>query len=132
MKTYKFKADVNEKAMQAALDFTEKCLSENGVSHKIMMQINVAVDELFSNIIKYSKAENSEIEFEFSDDKIIYKFIDNGTQYNPLLRQDPNISLSADERSIGGLGIFIVKKTMDSMEYEYKDGQNILTIKKSI
>lgn len=59
-------------------------------------------------------------------------FSDSGKPYNPLEKPDPDVTLSAEERSIGGLGIFMVKKSMDDMRYEYKDGQNILTITKRL
>ena len=69
-----------------------------------------------------------------SDDKksIIITFIDEGVPFDPLIKKDPNVSLSVEERDIGGLGIFIVKKTMDKVEYEYKENQNILKITKRI
>ena len=60
------------------------------------------------------------------------RFEDDGVEYNPLKKQDADITLGAEEREIGGLGIFMVKKSMDSMEYEYTDKKNILTLKKSV
>ena len=63
---------------------------------------------------------------------VVITFIDKGVPYDPLAKSDPNTTLSAEEREIGGLGIFMVKKTMDDITYEYKDGQNILKIKKNI
>lgn len=63
---------------------------------------------------------------------VIITFIDRGIPYDPLKKDDPDITLSAEEREIGGLGIFMVKKTMDEITYEYKDGQNILRIRKDI
>ena len=63
---------------------------------------------------------------------MVVTFIDNGKQYDPLAKEDPDVTLSAEERDIGGLGIYIVKKSMDDISYEYKDGQNILRIKKNI
>ncbi|MBR1731800.1 MAG: ATP-binding protein, partial [Ruminococcus sp.] len=63
---------------------------------------------------------------------VIITFIDNGKPFNPLAESDPDVTLSAEEREIGGLGIFLVKKTMDMIDYEYKEGQNILKIKKSL
>ena len=63
---------------------------------------------------------------------VIITFIDHGVPYDPLKKDDPDITLSADDREIGGLGIFMVKKTMDEIAYEYKDGQNILRIRKDI
>ncbi len=63
---------------------------------------------------------------------VVVTFIDKGKQYDPLAKEDPDVTLSAEERDIGGLGIYIVKKSMDDISYEYKDGQNILPIKKNI
>ena len=63
---------------------------------------------------------------------VVISFIDGGIPYDPLAKADPDTTLSADERAIGGLGIFMVKKTMDEIAYEYKDGQNILKIKKNL
>lgn len=64
--------------------------------------------------------------------QVTIQFLDSGKPFNPLLKQDPDISLSAEERDIGGLGVFMVKKMMDTVNYEYKEGKNILTIKKKI
>ena len=63
---------------------------------------------------------------------VIITFIDRGVPYDPLKKDDPDVTLSAEERAIGGLGIFMVKKTMDEITYEYRDGQNILRIRKDI
>ena len=61
---------------------------------------------------------------------MVITFIDNGIPYDPLAKVDPDVTLSLEERDVGGLGIYLVKKTMDDILYEYKDGQNILRIKK--
>ena len=104
---------------------------------KAQMQIDIAIDELFSNIARY--AYNPEIgpatvrvEVAENPMAVVITFIDKGIPYDPLKQEDPNTHLPAEEREIGGLGIFMVKKTMDDITYEYKDGQNILTIKKNI
>lgn len=104
---------------------------------KSQTQIDIAIDELFGNIAHY--AYNPEVgpvtvRVEVTGDPItvIITFIDHGIPYDPLKKEDPNITLSAEEREIGGLGIYIVKKSMDDITYEYKDGQNILKIKKKI
>ncbi len=104
---------------------------------KAQMQIDVAVDELFGNIANY--AYNPEtgpatvmIDVEEDPLAVIITFMDHGKPYDPLSRDDPDITLSAEEREIGGLGVFLVKKTMDAVTYEYKDGKNILKIKKNI
>lgn len=63
---------------------------------------------------------------------VVVTFIDNGIAYDPLARKDPDVTLTTKEREIGGLGVYMVKKSMDEISYEYKDGQNILRIKKKI
>ena len=104
---------------------------------KAQMQIDIAIDELFGNIAHYAytpEVGNATVRVEVSEEPlaVIITFIDNGVPYDPLAKDDPDITLSAEEREIGGLGIYMVKKSMDEITYEYKDGQNILTIKKNI
>ena len=104
---------------------------------KAQMQIDIAIDELFSNIARYAynpKTGPATVRVEVVENPmaVVITFIDKGIPYDPLKQEDPNTHLPAEEREIGGLGIFMVKKTMDDITYEYKDGQNILTIKKNI
>ena len=104
---------------------------------KVQMQIDIAIDELFGNIAHYAyntEVGNATVRVEISEAPlaVIITFVDNGVPYDPLGKNDPDITLSAEEREIGGLGIYMVKKSMDEITYEYKDGQNILTIKKNI
>ena len=101
------------------------------------MQIDIAIDELFVNIAHYAYnpdigTATVRVEVKENPLAVIVTFIDHGVQYDPLATEDPDTTLSAEERRIGGLGIYIVKKSMDEITYEYKDGQNILTIKKNI
>ena len=111
-------------------------LEEAVSSMKVQMQIDVAVEEIFVNIASYAyggKEGLAEIFFDIdSDKKVNITFVDSGVPYDPLKKDDPDVTLSADERQIGGLGIFMVKKTMDDMVYEYKDGKNRLTLIKSL
>ena len=98
---------------------------------------DIAIDEVFSNITHYAyhpSVGSATVKIEVIEEpmSVVITFIDGGTPYNPLEKEDPDITLSAEEREIGGLGIFMVKKSMDSIDYEYKDGQNILRIKKNI
>ena len=104
---------------------------------KAQMQIDIAIDELFSNIALY--AYNPEtgpatvrVEVVKEPLAVVITFIDKGIPYDPLQQEDPNTKLPIEEREVGGLGIYMVKKTMDEVTYSYKDGQNILTIKKNI
>ena len=91
-------------------------------------KINIVFDEIFTNIVSYSKATLATVSYSIEGGKLHISFTDNGIPYNPLETAEPDITLSADERAIGGLGIFMVKKMTESMEYEYKDDKNILTL----
>lgn len=118
-------------------DFVDARLEELDCSMKVMAQINVAVDELFSNIARYAyhpEIGSATVRVDVTEDplEVVITFMDQGVPYDPLKREDPDVTLSADERKIGGLGIFLVKKTMDDVKYEYRDGQNILKICKKI
>ena len=104
---------------------------------KAQTQISIAIDELFGNIAKYAYTPdvgNAEVRLEVEEDplSVIITFIDSGKPFNPLGQAHPDTAASAEERKIGGLGIFLVKKTMDMVEYEYKEGHNILKIKKQL
>lgn len=118
-------------------DFVNEQLEEHGCSLKSQMQIDIAIDELFGNIAQYAYEQNvgsATVRVELSEEplSVIITFIDNGVPYDPLRKNDPDTTLSAEEREIGGLGIYMVKKSMDGIEYEYKDGQNILKITKNL
>lgn len=117
------------------IEFVDKELEGCACSAKTLTQINVAVEELFVNIAHYAYGDETglaTIRVELSEDRnaVMITFIDSGKPYDPLAKPDPDTTLSVEERQIGGLGIFMVKKSMDDVTYEYKDGKNILTIKK--
>ena len=95
---------------------------------KIAKKINIVFDEIYANIVNYSKATLATITYRIEKGKLYISFTDNGIPYNPLEEAEPDITLSAEERAIGGLGIFMVKKMTESMEYEYKDDKNVLTL----
>ncbi|MBQ6111886.1 MAG: ATP-binding protein [Synergistaceae bacterium] len=129
--------DADVKNLDEVLAFVDEQLEVHDCSPKIQMQIDVAVEELFVNIAHY--AYNPEtgpatvrVEIQENPLSVIITFIDNGVPYDPLAKPDPDVTLSAEEREIGGLGIYMVKKSMDNIEYEYKDGQNILKIQKNL
>ena len=118
-------------------DFVNSELEALGCPVKTQMQIDIAIDELFGNIAHYAYDPETgpatvRVEVEKEPLCVIITFIDNGIPFDPLAKKDPDTTLSAEEREIGGLGIFLVKKTMDDISYEYKNGQNILRIKKTI
>ena len=104
---------------------------------KTQCQIDVAIDELFGNIARYAYAPetgDATVRFEFDEEKrlISVTFLDCGIPFNPLEKADPDISIPAAERKIGGLGIYLVKKSMDRIEYRHENGMNILQIQKQI
>ena len=116
-------------------EYIDSFLENEGCSLKAQTQIDLCVEEIFVNIANYAYGEgkgNAEISVENNDGKVTITFTDSGIAYNPLEKSDPDTTLSADERQIGGLGIFLVKKNMDSVSYEYKDNKNIFSMTKQI
>jgi anti-sigma regulatory factor (Ser/Thr protein kinase) len=118
------------------LGFIDRHLEANGCPIRVMMQIDMAAEEIFVNIANYAYAPGkgmAKIRVDSVADPlgVVITFTDSGVQYDPLAKEDPDVTLSAEERKIGGLGIFLVKSTMDDMTYEYNNGQNILRLKKS-
>ena len=117
--------------------FIDEQLEALDCSMKAQMQIDVAIDELFGNIARYAYGEkrgDATVRFDFDEATrtASITFIDSGMPFDPLAKPDPDVTLSAQERGIGGLGIFMVKKTMDSLEYSHENGFNILTVHKHI
>lgn len=116
--------------------FVDAHLEAAGCPLKTQMQIDIVVEEIFINIASYAYAPGKgnatvRVETTASPRGVVLTFFDSGRPYDPLAREDPDITLPAEERQIGGLGIFITKKTMDEVRYEYRDGQNILTMRKN-
>ena len=123
--------------IEAVTDFVNEQLEALDCPMKAQMQIDIAIDELFGNIAHYAynpEIGKATVRVEVIEDPlaVVITFIDNGVPYDPLAKADPDTTLSAEEREIGGLGIYMVKKSMDDITYEYKDGHNILKIKKHI
>lgn len=121
----------------AVTAFVDEQLEELDCPMKTQLQVDVAIDELFGNIAHYAYnpevgAATVRVEVTENPLAVVITFIDNGVPYDPLAKADPDVTLSAEEREIGGLGIYMVKKSMDDISYEYKNGQNILSIKKHI
>ena len=118
------------------LDFTDKILDEADCPMKTRMQITLAVEEVFVNIASYAYQSETglvNVKAEITEDPngVELTFIDSGMPYDPLAKADPDITLSAEERQIGGLGIFMIKKLVDDVRYSYEDGKNILVIRKN-
>lgn len=123
--------------LDQVLAFVDAELEKLDCSIKAQMQIDVAVEELFVNIASYAYVPGEgdatiRVETIPETHEVAITFLDSGVPYDPLAKPDPDVTLSAEERQIGGLGIFMVKKSMDDMKYEYRDGQNILMIVKKV
>lgn len=120
------------------LAFIDGNLEAWDCSMKAQLQLDVAVEEIYVNIAHYAYGTegggDATIRLKYDEAKrtVDVIFIDSGMPYDPLAKPDPDITLSVEEREIGGLGIFMVKKSMDDMRYERKDDQNILTLTKCI
>ena len=137
-KTEKFiniSADIDN--LPVIIEFVDRLLDKNGCMVNIKSEINVAVDEIASNIVHYAyKGRAGDltlmVDFEDCGRKAIITFKDSGMRFNPLEKDDPDVNKNAEERKIGGLGIYIVKKLMDFVSYEYSNGMNVLRLEKKI
>lgn len=121
--------------IQVITAFVDEQLEQYDCPMKAQAQIDIAIDELFGNIVRYAyhpEIGSATVQVEVTKEPlaVVITFIDQGKPYDPLAKEDPNVTLSAEEREIGGLGIYIVKKSMSDITYEYKEGRNILKIRK--
>ena len=121
--------------LQQVIDFATERLEARDCPMKTSMQIELVVEEIFVNIAGYAYHPETGpatfcIEFTENPSAVLMTFIDSGKPYNPLEKTDPDTTLGIDERDVGGLGIFLVKKNVDELAYEYADGKNILRMKK--
>ena len=118
----------DDKSMIPVSEFAKSLTEKLAVVPKVANKVSIAVDEIYSNIMNYSGADLATISYEIKDGRLYITFTDDGIPYNPLEAEEPDITLSAEERKIGGLGIFMVKKMTESMEYTYEDEKNILKL----
>ena len=133
IKTFPAKVD----ALADVLGFVEGELEAHECSVKTQMAVCVAIEEVFVNVAHYAYGEGEGdmtlgIGFDSESREITFRMTDKGTPFDPLKKPDPDITLPAEDREIGGLGIFITKKTMDTVTYAYENGENILTMIKKI
>lgn len=120
-------------ALNDALSFVEEELGKADFPAKAVMQISVAAEELFVNIARYAypgESGSMKLGVSVKNGTATLRFVDYGVPFDPLQKEDPDVTLDAEERKIGGLGIFMVKKTMDSVRYERTDNRNIFTVTK--
>ena len=136
-RTENLSVDAKSENLEKVLAFVDGILEAEDCNMKVMMQLAVAVEEIFINIASYAyggQDGKAEIAVTVTDDprSVAIEFRDNGIKFDPLAKPDPDVTLSAEDRQIGGLGIYMVKKSMDDVTYEYVNGQNVLTIRKDL
>ena len=137
LKTYELDIMEENENLSRVQSFLGQCLEKVDCPAKSQMQMELAAEEIFVNIANYAYAPEkgrAVVRVEVSDDPVTVTltFIDQGVPYDPLKRNEPDVTLPVEERGIGGLGIFLTKKTMDNVSYQYRNRQNILTLKKMI
>ena len=127
-----FAADVKE--LDNLFEYSTRLLRILEFSNRDITMINTALEEVFVNVAKYAYDDSGTVEVSLTNDKkkVIFVFKDSGKPFNPLELENPDITLDASERQIGGLGIFIVKQSMDEISYEYKNNQNVFKMTKKI
>ena len=121
--------------LNEVLEFVENELLSHGCSMKLIMPINISVEEIFVNIASYAyepETGDAVVDVDFVDDDVVITFADTGMEFDPLAKADPDVTADAESRDIGGLGIFMVKKYMDKCEYERKDNTNIFIMRKKV
>ncbi len=123
--------------LYTVLDELRACLEEHHCAEELITPIMIAAEEIYVNIAHYAYGGDEgeakvNIDVSPNPNRVRLVFKDRGVPYNPLEKEDPNIEASEEERGIGGLGIYMVKEIMDNVTYEYRDGQNILTIEKAL
>ncbi|MBQ7160687.1 MAG: SpoIIE family protein phosphatase [Clostridia bacterium] len=129
--------DATDDNLETVLSFIDERLEKLGANSKLRMQTAVAAEEVFVNIAHYAYKPDTgkatvRFEAEHDPERIVITFIDSGISYDPLSAPEPDLTLSAEERPIGGLGVFMVKKFADNIEYRREDGKNVLIIEKNI
>lgn len=120
--------------LEQVLEFVNGLLEEKNSPMNLVFELDIAVEELFVNIAHYAytpEIGEATIQVSFEEEDVVITFIDRGIPYNPWAKKDPDITLSLEERQIGGLGIYMVKNSMDEVDYAYIDGKNVVTIKKN-
>ncbi len=135
MRKYELNLDATLENLTQVMAFIEEHLEEEDCPMRAQMQITVSAEEIYVNIAHYAYKEGTgkaTVRLELVDQPraMSLTFIDSGIPFDPLAKPDPDVTLSAEERNIGGLGIYMTKKAMDDVRYTYQDGQNILTLYK--
>ena len=124
----------DKKNLNIVLSKINEALEKHNPPMKSRLQLEMAIEELFVNICSYAYPDEGDIVIQYCVEdnslKVIVNFIDNGIPFNPLEKEEPDLSLGVEEREIGGLGLTLVRKNVDSLDYKYENNYNILTLEK--
>ena len=121
------------KKLPEVLEFAEEQMNKADCPMKVVIQVNIALEEIFVNVAHYAYTDGvgaAKVGIEAGDGKVTVRIEDNGSPFDPLGHSDPDVTLSVEERGIGGLGIYMVKQSMDEVTYSYENGKNVLTFVK--
>lgn len=137
MRMQELTLQASDDTLYRVLDAVEDYLNQNGCKEEIMTEVLISVEEIYVNIAHYAyggEAGEVVVQMGMAEESERFRIVfrDRGMPYNPLEKEDPDISLSAEEREIGGLGIYMVKQYMDSVRYRYEDGWNVLIMEREI
>lgn len=118
----------DQESLSGVSDFLDSCVDEFLIPMRVGYSLKVVTDEIFSNIVYYSGAKNAEVLFRNDTDTVTLVFRDDGKPYNPMEAEEPDITAGAEERNIGGLGLFMVKNMAQDIAYEYVNEKNQMTV----
>ena len=124
----RFSVVPNKESISEMSDFLDICVEDYAIPMRTGYSLKVVADEIFSNIVYYSGAKNAEILFRNDTESVTLVFLDDGKPYNPMEAEEPDITASAQEREIGGLGLFMVKKMAEHVRYDYIAEKNQMTV----
>ena len=124
----RFSVVPDQESVSKVSDFLDCCVEEYEIPMRVGYSLKIVADEIFSNIVHYSGAKTAEILFRNDADTVTLIFMDSGLPYNPMEADEPDITAGVEERAIGGLGLFMVKKMAEHVAYEYVSGQNQMTV----
>ena len=124
----RFSVVPNKESVAEVSEFLDSCVEAYAIPLRIGYSLKVVADEIFSNIVYYSGAKTAEILFRNDTDRITLTFLDDGMPYNPMEAEEPDVTAGVEERNIGGLGLFMVKKMAEQVQYAYTAHQNQLTV----
>ncbi len=135
MELKKICVEAKDENLYPVLEFAKEFLEEQGCSVKIQMLFEVCMEEWFINVAHYAYPDQTgpvEVQIKLDEETVELVFTDSGIPFDPLEKEDPDVTLSTEEREIGGLGIYLIKKKMDEVSYRYENQKNIFMFRKKI